>query len=150
MHHVFDFLNQMGMMSSFPVARTDGAIAGWTVSPNMEGTLRDRATPAIVSLRAYMDKQLDDGSSYHVIGVVFENGVFVNIPIHHPSGSRSTQERIDFFSRTHLDQEGNVCFADGSIKDRDTLYKEAVDVFFQKGPKIEGIGISGPWLRASR
>ena len=147
MRHVFDFLNQMGMMSSFPVARADGSVAGWTVSPHLEDKLRNRPTPAIVSLRAWMDKMLEDGSTYHVIGVVFENGVFVNIPIHHPPQSRAVRERIKFFKQTRVDKNGDVRFADGSIKSRGPLYQEAVDALLGKGPKIEGVGLAGPWLK---
>ena len=150
MRHVFDFLNQMGMMLSFPAVRTDGAVAVWMVSPDMEDALRNRSTPEIVSLRASTDKKLEDDSTYHVVGVVFENGVFVNIPIHHPNDGSSVQQRTEFFSQTRIDEAGDVRFADGSIKDRWTLYKEAVDALLRKGPKIDGIGIAGPWFKARK
>lgn len=148
MRHVFDFLNQMGMMSSFPVVRTDGAVARCMISPDMEDALRNRSTPAIVSLRALMDKNPEDGATYPVVGVVFENGVFVNIRIHGPPDGRSVRERAEFFSQTRIDEDGNVRLADGRVKDRESLYKEAVDALMRKGPKVGGTSIPGPWFKA--
>ena len=99
MRHVFDFLNQVGMMSSFPIARTDGAVAKWAVYPFMEDALRSKSKPAIVSLRASMDRQLADGSTRHAVSVVFENGIFVNIPVEYPAGGRSVGERNYLLSK---------------------------------------------------
>ena len=98
MHHVFDFLNQMGLMSEMPGFLADGAFAAWTVFPGMEDTIRNRPVPGLVSIRTSMDNQLENGSTYHVVSVVFENGVFVNIPVAYPPDGSSVQERMRFFA----------------------------------------------------
>ncbi len=150
MNHVFDFLNQMGLMSEMPGFLADGAAAAWTVFPGMEDTIRNRPVPRLVSIRTSLDKQLEDGSTYYVVSVVFENGVFVNIPVAYPPDGSSVQERIGFFDKTLIDGDGNLRFANGSVKDRESLYREAVNALFKKGPKIEGIGIPGPAFRFRR
>ena len=147
MRHVFDFLNQMAFMTTTPGFLDDGSFAAWTVFPGMESTLRNRPTPRLVSLRTAMDKELEDGTTWYVVSVVFENGVFVNIPVHYAPDGRPLRERNAFFSQTRIDQDGNVRFPNGDVKDRESLYHGAVDALFRKGPKIEGIGIPGPPFR---
>ena len=147
---MFDFLNQMGLMSEMPGFLADGAFAAWTVFPGMEDTIRNRPVPGLVSIRTSMDNQLENGSTYHVVSVVFENGVFVNIPVAYPPDGSSVQERMRFFDKTLIDEDGNLRFANGSVKDRESLYSEAVDALFKKGPRIEGIGIPGPWFQFSK
>ena len=147
MHHVFDFLNQMTFMTTMPGFLADGAAAAWVVFPDMEDTIRNRPVPRLVSISTSMDKQLEDGSTYHVVSVVFENGVFVNIPVAYPPDGSSVQERIRFFNKTFIDEDGNLRFANGRVKDRESLYREAIDALFKKGPKIDGIGVPGPWFQ---
>ena len=89
MRHVFDLLNQMAFMTTMPGFLAHGPAAAWTVFPGMENSLENRPVPRIVSLRTSMDKELEDGSSWHVVSVVFENGVFVNIPVHYSSDGSS-------------------------------------------------------------
>ena len=149
MRHVFDFLNQMGMMSSFPVYPPDGRDhVNWTTFVTNEYALRNvQPSPRLVSLRTSRAKQLEDGSSWYVVSVVFENAVFVNIPVDYPPNGRSPRERNRFISKTRIDEDGNVRFPDGSVKDRESLYGEAVDALFNKGPKIDLGGIPGPSFR---
>ena len=147
MCHVFDFLNHMAFMTSTPGFLGDGPAAMWTVFPGMEDAIRNRSVPGLVSITSSMDKQLEDGSSYHVVSVVFENGVFVEIPVVYPPDGSSVEERIRFFDKTMIDEDGNLHFANERVKDRGSLYREAVDALFKKGPKIEGINTGGPWFR---
>ena len=146
MHHVFDFLNQMAMLSDWPVVTPDGAAAHWSVHHQLEDALRNRTDPKVVSLRLWPD-QLEDGSTFHVVSVVFSNGVFCNIPVQHGTEGTSAAEPGEFFSRTTIDGDGNVRFAYGQVKDRKVLYGEAIDVLFGRGQRIEGKGIPGPWIR---
>ena len=150
MNHVFDFLNHMGFMTTTPGYLDHGPFAAWTIFPGMEDSLGDRPVPRIVSLRTSIDKELDDGSSRHVISVVFENGVFVNVPVHYAASGHPLRERIEFIDNTHIDEDGNLRFANGVVKYRVSLYREAVDALFKKGPKIEGIGVPGPAFRFRR
>ena len=147
MRHVFDFLNQMGFMTKMPGFLDDGSAAAWTLFLGMEKDLASRPVPRLVSLRTSMDKELDDGSSWHVVSVVFENGVFVNIPVQYDADGRSSRQRIEFFNKTAIDRAGNLRFANGRVKDRKSLYREAIDALLGKGPKIEGLGVPGPAFR---
>ena len=147
MRHVFDFLNQMALMSTYPSYTNNGAVAAWTVFPGMEDALTARPTPKIVSLRTSFDKKQKDGTTWHVVSVVFENGVFVNIPVDYAANDHSLRERIEFINKTCVDKDGNVQFPNGSAKDRKMLYREAVDALFHKESKIHGKGIPGPAIR---
>ena len=147
MRHVFDFLNQMGFMTKMPGFLDNGPAAAWTLYPGMEKDLAGRPVPRLVSLRTSMDKELDDGSSWHVVSVVFENGVFVNIPVQYDDDGSSPRQRIEFFNKTFIDWDGNLRFANGRVKDRKSLYREAVVALLGKGPKIEGLGVPGPAFR---
>ena len=147
MHHVLDFLNQMGFMSTMPGFLDDGATAGWTVFPGMEKDFANMPTPKLVSLRTSFAREQENGSTWHVISVVFENGVFVNVPVDYAPNGHPLRERIEWINETRIDEDGNVRFPNGDIKDRDALYREAVDTLLKKEPKSEGIGIPGPAFR---
>ena len=147
MRHVFDFLNQLGFMTRSPGFLDDGAAAAWVVFPGMEEDLVSGPTPGIVSLRTSMDKVLDNGSSWHVVSVVFENGVFVTVPVLYYDDGSTPEHRIDLFKTTCIDSDGDLRLPKGHIKTRKSLYKEAVDALFGKGPKIDGLGVPGPPFR---
>ncbi|MCY4367742.1 MAG: hypothetical protein OXE17_16195 [Chloroflexi bacterium] len=150
MRHVLDFLNQMGFITKTPGFLDNGAAASWTIFPWMEDDLASIPAPRLVSLRIEMDNQWDDGSSWHVASVVFENGVFCHIPIQHPADGTPVPNRIDFIGKTRIDEDGNLRFANGFIKERESLYQEAVAALLGKGTKIEGVGVPGPPFRISR
>ena len=150
MRHVFDFLNQIGFLNKPGGLLGDGSLANWRFFPHMEGAMAGRPAPWIVSIRTSMSHAREDGSSVHVVSVVFENGVFVNVPVDYEPDGRTLRERIDFIDRTFIDSDGNVRFANGDTKDRAILYTEAVAAQFGKGPKIEGVDIYGPLIRFKR
>ena len=147
MRHVFDFLNQMAFLSTNPGFLGDGSVAHWTVFPGMEDAIANKPIPKLASLRTSFNKELEGGSTWHVMSIVFENGVFVSIPVDYAANGRPLKERIEFINKTCIDGDGNVRFPNGSVKDRRSLYREAVNALFHKGPKIDGIGIPGPWFR---
>ncbi len=150
MRHVLDFLNQLGFMTSMPGFLNDGASARWIVFPGMVERLAARVAPEIVSIRASFDHQDEDGTSWHIISVVFENGVFVDLPAPYQDDGSPVREQIELLGKTTVDQEGNLRFATGAVKDRESLYWEAVDALFGRGPKIEGLGVPGPAFRFRR
>lgn len=150
MRHVLDFLNQMGLMTKAPGFLADGSHAAWTFFPGIEKDLANKPVPRLVSLRTSMDKELDDGSSWHVVSVVFENGVFADIPVHYDDTRSSLKQRIEFLNKTIIDRDGNLRFANGRVKDRNSLYWEAMQALLGKGPKMEGLGVPGPAFRFSK
>ena len=147
MRHVLDFLNQMGFMTTHLGFLSHGPAAQWSLFPNMEEALRRAPTPRPVSLRMSFDSEREDGSTWHVASVVFENSIFVNVPIDYAANSMSLRERINYINETRIDQDGNLRFPNGEAKDRQILYEEAIDSLLQRGPKIEGLGVPGPAFR---
>ena len=147
MRHVLDFLNQMGFMTTFPGFLSHGPAAKWTLFTDMEEVLRSAPVPDLVSLRMSFDRELQDGSTQHVASVVFENGVFVSVPIEYAADHKTLRERIDWLNETCIDQDGNLRFPSGAVKDRQALYGEAIDALLNKGPKLEGVGVPGPAFR---
>ena len=147
--HVFDFLNHMGMLSDVPAFTAEGAVSRWSVGRRSEDALRSSSVPDIVSLRVSTDRHLADGSSNHLVSLVFANGVYANVPVHYPADGTSAAERVASMDLTCLDSDGNLLFSNGQAKDREVLYGEAIDVLFGKGQRIEGMGIPGPWVRFS-
>ena len=147
MRHVLDFLNQMGFMTTHPGYLSHGPAASWSLFPDMEEALRRAPAPRLVSLRMSFDSERPDGSTWHIASVVFENGVFVNVPIDYAANFMPLHERIDCINETRIDQDGNLRFPNGAVKDRQTLYDEAIDSLLHKGPKVEGLGVPGPAFR---
>ena len=148
MRHVLDLLNQMAFMTDTPGFLHDGPSANWSVGFKTEEELANGPVPNLISLRTEFIKQLEDGSSWHMACVVFENGIFANIPIEYPDDKKSIKERNNIFDRdTVINQDGNLSLPHGNIKDRKILYKEALAVHFGRGTKNDGLGIPGPAYR---
>ena len=150
MRHVLDFLNQMGFMTKLPGFLPHGPAATWILFPNMEEALRSAPAPDLVSLRISFERELPGGSTLHFASVVFENGVFVDVLIPYGANQQSLRERIDWINETRIDQRGNLRFPDGTVKDRQALYGEAINALLNRGPKIEGVSVPGPPFRFKR
>ena len=150
MRHVLDFVNQLGLMTRTPGSLDDGASSEWIVFPGMEERLAAGGAPEIVSIRASFDRQDENGTSWHIVSVVFENGVFVHVPVPYEDDGSPVKERIEVLGKTAIDQEGNLRFATGAVRDRESLYREAVDALFGRGPQIKGLGVPGPAFRFRR
>lgn len=151
MRHIFDFLNQMGFMKTEPVSSIQRGQIAWTAFLGKEDMLVKRPVPKLVSIRKEMIKEMADGSSWHAVMIVFENGVFANIPVEYPSDGSSLPDRIELISKTCIDNNGNLRFANGLVKDRESLYQEAIHTLLGMGPNIEGLGgVPGPAFRFKR
>ena len=147
MWHVFDFLNHMGMLSDTPAVTPEGAVSRWSKSNRSEADLRYGPVPEIVSLRVSIDRHFEDGSSNHVVSLVFANGIFANVPVHYPADGTTVAEHVKLMGHTCVDSDGNVLFGKGQVVGRHILYAQAIDVLFSRGQRIEGAGIPGSWVR---
>lgn len=147
MRHVFDFLNHMGMMSTFPNIAEDGSAAGWMCFAEMEDQFKITPTPSVVSLRTFYAGELDNGCSLYGIGIVFDNGVFANFPLEHPKDDCSFKEREQYIGTACIDSNGNLCLPNGTVIERIELYLQSVAALCSGGQQIEGIGVPGPWYR---
>ena len=148
--HVLDFLNQMGFMTTTPGFLSHGPNASWTVFPDVEQALKSVPVPKPVSLRMSFVREAENGATWHVASIVFENGVFADVPIELSLHGQSVTQRIEWIDRARIDQDGNLRFPNGTIKDRRTLYSEAVDALVGPPRKIEGMYTPGPWFRIKK
>ena len=147
MHHVFDFLNQLGFMTMRLSYKKflSGTIIWWGLSPDMDGKTPERnPIPKLVSLRTFIDTRLKDKP--YAISVVFENGVFVNTVIDAEIPTELIPDDLDPWEKirsiyekkiVHLDEDGNVRFTNGSVMDRERLYRKAIAFLSKKESTID-------------
>ena len=115
-----------------------------------ESDLKKGGIPKLVSVRASLDRMLEDGSVYYAITVVFENGVFCNVPFRDGPSERTWPEWIEFVQKTGIDVEGNLRLANGRILNRESLYDDCVEGFLNPGPTPDGMQVYGPWYKFRR
>ncbi len=147
MRHVLDFLNQVGFLNTAGGFVSGGAHATWSGIHLKENDLKKGTIPKLISVKASLDRIFDDGSVYYAITVVFQNGVFCNVPIHDGSSERTWPEWMEFVHKTDIDAEGNLRLANGRILDCEGLYHACVQGFLNPGPAPDGMQIYGPWYR---
>lgn len=147
MHHVYDFLNQLGFMTMRLSYKRfqGGTIIWWGLPHDMDGeTLENKPIPNLVSLRTFMDTRLE-GDPY-AISVVFENGVFVNtvvdteIPTELIPDDLDPWEKIRFIYKNkivYIDEDSNVRFANGCVIDRESLYRKAISFLSKEESTID-------------
>ena len=146
--HVLDFLNQMGMISSNPVPIIARNRIGWMSHVCNEATLRNiHPTPQLISVRVSLVKGMENGGSFFGVSVVFENGVFQNIPVNYPADGKSPSERYDRMLTTCIDGNGDLRIPGAAFVDRATLYNQAIDVLYGKGVTQDLGPVPGPWYR---
>lgn len=145
--HVLDFLNQMGMMDQSVGCKPHGPAVRWAVAPNSRRALEQRPTPAIASIRTAFDKECDDGTSIHVMSIVFGNGVWRNIRHEHPSDSTPIKTRIESYKKARLDGNGDVRLADGTILERHDLYLSGIAALFGERPPGHIASLPTPAIR---
>ncbi len=121
--HVFDFLNQMGFMTSTRVDDTEGSVAQLMARPNLDEIPFDTPGKRIISVRKWMNN-LEDGSERHLTSVVFEDGVHIH------KASDVPPEAVP---------------AKGDVNP--ALYDEAVDILL--GRQTSGVRTSSPWIAFS-
>ena len=121
--HVFDFLNQMGFMTSARVSDTEGAVAQFLSRSNLDAIACDAHDKRIISVRQWQNN-LEDGSELHLTSVVFEDGVYIRKANGVPPES--------------IPAKGDV---------NPALYDEAVDVLL--GRETSDGRTTGPWIHYS-
>ena len=150
MRHVFDFLNQVGFMNPVGGFVAGGAHARWSSIHLKENDLKKGAVPKLVSVRVSLDRMQDDGSAYYAITVVFENGVFCNVPIHEGPSEIAWPEWREYVQTTGIDVGGNLRLANGRMLNRESLYHDCVEGFLNPGPAPDGMQGYGPWYKFRR
>lgn len=145
--HVFDFLNQMGILSLNSVF-TDGiGTCTFNVYRDRNELLAWSPTPRLVSARTHADGQEHD-PPYKGVSLVFDNGVFANVPfmLERPS-------RWAALGNAQLAADGRALrFEDGTSLDSSRLYRLAVTAHDppRPGDGRPRLPISGPPMRIAR
>ena len=149
MRHVFDFLNQMGFMTLMPGVLPGGISVVWSFVGVSETDLSRRPAPDLVSLRTEFLGEADDGSARFVTSAVFENGIFVCIPLlRRPRAADKLRLIEEFPTGTRIDERGDIAFPDGHTILHEPLYRNAYQALLAGGtPAPEGFAIPGPWFR---
>ena len=121
--HVFDFLNQIGFMTSARFSDTEGSMAQFLARSNLDKIARDAHDKRIISVRQWANN-LEDGSERHLTSVVFEDGVHIRKASRVPP--ESTPARGDV---------------------NPAMYDEAVDILL--GRQTSDVRTTSPWIRFS-
>ena len=149
MRHVFDFLNQMGFMHRGSGYVPPGMSVGWSFVGVSAAELRRRPTPNLVSLRTEFLGETEDGELRIVTCAVFENGMFVHVPVLRRPADEKKRRLIDaFVETTRIDERGDIAFPDGQTLARDHLYRSACEALLGEGRAApEGFAVPGPWFK---
>lgn len=143
MRHVFDFLNQMGFLDSY-----------WILKPETKKSNDKKPLPKLISIRPLIDNDLEQAGSIpfskekhyrYVVSVVFENGVFCNVPFIDCIEALSTEEKDKLFKKVEIDENGNLSFPNGCNIQASSLYDACI--LCHSGQGQAGKGIPGPPLR---
>lgn len=136
LRHVFDFLNQMGLMGkAMFIAQSAGrlASASWTISGS-EQTLRSRPTPDVISIRPIGCESNDPDDLWPGLSLVFENGIH-SVVRPQREGALPLEETKDIIRRSEIDEQGGLRLGNGSVLSSAYLYRASLDVEFQDQKK---------------
>ena len=145
--HVFDFLNQIGILSLNTVFTDGMGACMFNVYRDRKELMAWSPKPQLVSVR-----MLDDGKEhdppYKGVTVVFDNGLFGNLAF-----ELEHQPRWAALGNAQIVAEGRLLrFEDGTTFDSDMLYRFAVEA---REPRRPGDGrprmpVTGPLMRIAR
>ena len=145
LRHVLDFLNQMAWLSENPVVSPEGYGRASIWVTDKEGDVEDPA-PALVSVRPLVDPQQEDPAFRYGATMVFENGVFGQIPMgpEREETEAQAKERALKWQKMTVDERGDLCIPDYATVGAAQLYFACL-----KGEKQPGPGIWSPRVQFS-
>ena len=150
-HHVFDFLNQMGLMRSTPKVFQDGQdFKGhyWSLRTDRHEIVEQEAVPKLISLRTSIDNDSEDGSPRYMVSVAFQNGVFGNGAVDILAGDFTEQGKREFFNKAEVDTDGNLSVPNIGAIQASTLYDRCIN--YLSGERSNEGGIWGPPMKFSK
>ena len=147
--HVFDFLNQTGVLSLRGASHEiGGRNRGCLFRTCFDSAklLKWKPKPELVSVRTH-DDGLQHDPPYKGVTVVFSNGLFGNVPI-----SLTSERQWVALGKARINGTGDLEFANGAVVGAGELYK---DVVAGQEPPKNGDGrpnlpVAGPWARIRR
>ena len=141
MRHVFDFLNQLGLMSTSLVLGTTDATFRWEPISSEDTNADGEPCPKLVSVRTATERESEDGELAYQISLVFEDGMFIQLKADMSdlsSPGASDQECIAIFSQAMIDENGDLKFPTQTYPG-DFCYRWARD-----SERVRGPGMWGP------
>ena len=144
--HVLDFLNQTGVLSLGHAHDIASRSCLFGVHTDRDMLLKWRPNPKLVSVRTHHDGKKAD-PPYNVVTVVFDNGLFANVPF-----QVADERRWAALGDASIHSDSNLVFADGTVINSGQLYWSAVHA---QEPRKSGDGrprlpVTGPWIRFQR
>lgn len=141
--HVLDFLNQTGALSLSVVHDVRSRSCTFDAHLDRDRLLNWAPRPRLVSVRTHDDGRVAD-PPYKGVTVVFDNGLFSNVPFRLES-----ERRWLALGHAAITGDGHLVFADGTVFPSERLYSSAVE---GQKPRKTGDGrprlpVSGPWIR---
>ena len=140
MRHVFDFLNQMGLMTTSLIIGENDAVFSWDLNSPDDNRRTRVITPKLVSIRTVVDRDRDTGQPLYMMSLVFEDGLFIQTTpeisdITRPDASE--QECRDIFTSATIDENGDLKFSTLTCTSA-RLYRWALDAERIRGPSMPG------------
>lgn len=143
LRHVIDFLNQMGWLhqGSFTVIAEQGKISSWHIDKAGEP---ENPTPALISVRPFVDPQEHDPRYRYAASIAFENLVFGTVPMGPENEETEAQakDRTGKWMRMTVNERGDLCVPDLGTAPAAELYWNCL-----KGERQRGPGIPSPWVQ---
>ena len=143
--HVLDFLNQTGVLSLHAAHTMVGPSCVLSVLPDRDALLQWRPEPRLVSVRTHGANTQTD--RHKAVTVVFDNGLFANVPFLLDGTHRRT-----VLGDASIRRDGSaLVFADGTTVAARQIYETAVaghcDLPGDGRPRLP---VTGPWIRFRR
>lgn len=132
--HVFDLLNQLGLMTGEPADRGLGSAAGWTALPLLEELLADAPVPELVSLRSSLPATGAAPAEPQRISLVFANGVFLEMTLTMPDGGELIGAQPLPQTTVRINEQGDLQYADGTVVPRAVVYRAALQAMQHQHP----------------
>lgn len=144
--HALDFLNQTGVLSLRGFAYDEESSCQFSTYHDPDTLLNWRPAPKLVSVRT-LDDGRDEDSPWKGVTVVFDNGLFGNVPF-----LFSDERHWASCGDAGIDCDGNLVFASGDRVGSTELYRNVVMGLQSSGDGSEQPRrpVAGPAIRFRR
>lgn len=143
LRHVIDFLNQMGwlQLDSPVLVVEESKVSTWHIN---KGGVPEEPTPALVSVRPFVDLQQQDSRYRYGASVAFENMVFGTTPMgpEHEEPEAQARDRSHKWLNMTVDERGDLCVPELGTIPSAKLYRA-----YLTGEMQRGSGVWTPWVQ---
>ena len=137
LRHVIDFLNQMGWLhqNSFTVIAEQGKASSWSIYKEGEP---EEPTPALISVRPFVDPLGHDPRYRYAASIAFENLVFGAVPMGPENEETEVQakNRTEKWLKMTVNEQGDLYIPGLATVPADELYWNALKGEQQLGPGL--------------